>query len=87
MSTRSWELVATNEPAVLAEPLLDAIVVEDSQSNGCLPDSPWTDESDGCKFFDEANDLLDQFFASETGPWWWGRRLSEYARCKYKPLD
>jgi hypothetical protein len=29
MRTRSWELVAANEPAVIAKPLLDAIVVED----------------------------------------------------------
>ena len=73
MSTRSRELVATDEPAVLAEPLFDTIVVEDSQNDGCLPDPPCADESDGCEGFGEANDLLDQLVASETGPWGRGR--------------
>ena len=68
MSTRSRELIATDEPAVLAKPLLDTVVVEDSQCYGCLSDPPWTDESDGCEFFGETNDLLDQLVASETGP-------------------
>jgi hypothetical protein len=48
MSARGRELVATNEPPVLAEPLLDPIVVEDGQGDGCLPDPPCTDQSDGC---------------------------------------
>ena len=73
MSTRSRELIATDEPAVLAEPLLDAVVVEYSQSDGCLPDPPGTYESDGYEGFGETNDLLDQLVASETGPWWRGR--------------
>ena len=30
MSARSWELITTNEPPVLAEPSFDAIVVKDS---------------------------------------------------------
>jgi hypothetical protein len=68
MSTRSRELVATDEPAVLAEPFLDAVVVEDGQSNRRLPDPPYANESDGCEFFGETNDLLDQLVASETGP-------------------
>jgi hypothetical protein len=71
MRTRSWELVATNEPAVLAKPLLDAIVVEDS-------------ESDGCEGSGETNDLFDQFIAPETGSRRRGRRLSRCARCKCK---
>jgi hypothetical protein len=68
MSARSWELVATNEPAILAKPLLDAVVVEDGQGDGCLPDPPCADESDGREVFGETNDLLDQFVAPETGP-------------------
>jgi hypothetical protein len=73
MSTRSWELVTTNEPAVLAESLLDAIVVEDSQGDRCLPDPPYTKESDGCEIFGETDNLLDQLVASETDPWGRGR--------------
>jgi len=33
----SGELVATNEPTVIAKPFLDAIVVKDSQGDGCFP--------------------------------------------------
>ena len=73
MCTRSGELVATDEPTVLAKPLLDAILVENSPGDGCLPDPSCTDESDGCEGFGETNDLLDQFTASETGPRPWGR--------------
>ena len=87
MSTRSRELVATDEPAVLAEPFLDAVVVEDGQSNRRLPDPPYANESDGRELFGEANDLLDQLVASETGPRRRGRRLSKYARYKYRSLD
>jgi hypothetical protein len=59
MRTRSWELVATNEPSVLAKSLLDAVVVEDRQRDRRLPDPPCTDESEGCEAFGETNDLLD----------------------------
>ena len=48
MSARSRELVTTNEPPVLAKPLLDPIVVEDCQGYGRLPDPSCTDESDWC---------------------------------------
>jgi hypothetical protein len=87
MNTRSWELVATDEPTVVAKPLLDSILVEDGQSDGRLPDPPCTDESDGCGVFSEANNLLDQLVASETGPRRWGRWLPKYARCKCEVLD
>ena len=73
MSARGGEFVATDEPAVVSKPLLDTIVVEDSQGDGCFPDPPRTDESDGCEIFSETNDLVDQLVASKTGPWWWGR--------------
>ena len=43
VGTRWGELVATDEPAVVTEPLFDAIVVEDSQDNGSLADSPGAD--------------------------------------------
>jgi hypothetical protein len=88
MSARSWELVATNEPAVVAKSLLDAIVVEDSQSDGRLPDPPWTDESDGCEVLCEANNLLDQLVASKTGPRRRGRQFSRRdARCECENGD
>jgi hypothetical protein len=84
MRTRSWELVATDEPAVLAKPLLDAIVVEDSESDRRLPDPSCTDESDGCEGSGETNDLFDQLIAPETGSRRRGRRLSGCARCECK---
>jgi hypothetical protein len=71
MTTRSWELVATDESAVLPKALLDAVVVEESSSDGRLPDPPCADESDGCEVLGETNDLLDQLVASETGPRRW----------------
>ena len=67
------ELVATDKPAVVPELFLDTIVVEDSQGDGCFPDSPRTNESDRCEGFSEINDLLDQLVTSKTGPRWWGR--------------
>ena len=87
MRTRSWELIATNEPTVLAKPLLDAIVVEDGQSDRRLPDSSCAGESDGCEVSGETNDLLDQLIASKTGPRWRGRRLSRCARSKCRVLN
>ena len=38
MSERRWELVAADKPTVLAEPLLDTIVVEDGERDGRLSD-------------------------------------------------
>ena len=46
MVERGGELVAANEPAVDAETLFDAIVMEDSQSDGGLADSANTNESE-----------------------------------------
>ena len=68
MSARGGELVASNEPTVDSKPLLDAVMVEDGQSDGCLPNPPRTDERDWSEMFCEANDLLDQLLASEAGP-------------------
>ena len=45
MSSRGGELVATDESPVVSESFLDAIVVEDGESDGRFPDPPWTDES------------------------------------------
>ena len=46
VSARGRELVARDEPPVVTEPLLDAIVVEDGEDDGCLADSASTNESD-----------------------------------------
>ena len=46
MGARSGELITTDKPAIVPELFLDAVVVEDSKSNGCFPNSSWTDESD-----------------------------------------
>ena len=76
MGKRWWKLVTTDESAILAKPFLDPIVVEESQRDGRFADSASTDESDGCEAFSEADDLLDQLVASETGERW-GREFSE----------
>ena len=60
-------MVTAYESAVFTESLFDPIVVEDSESDGCLPDSASTNESDRCEVFGQANDLLDQLAASEAG--------------------
>ena len=73
MCGRGGELVATNKPTVVSKPFLDAIVMQDSQSDGRFPDPPCADESDWSEVFREANDLRDQLVASNTGPWRWGR--------------
>jgi hypothetical protein len=78
MSTRSWEFVTADEPTVIAEACLDAIVVEDGECDGCFPDSPCTDESNGFEILGVIDDLLDQPVASETGPGRWGRQLSRW---------
>ena len=87
VSTRGRELVATDESTVVAKPLLDPIVVEDGQGDGCLPDPSSTDESDWGKVLGEADYLLDQFVASKEDPWWWRRKFSRYAKCRCKMLD
>ena len=70
---RGGELVATDEPAVIPKPFLDAIVVKDGQGDGCFPDPPCTEESDSREVFSETNYLVDQFVASKTGVRWRGR--------------
>jgi hypothetical protein len=87
MSTRCWELVATNEPTIVTKSLLGAVVVENSQCDGSLPDPACTNESNWCEILSEANNLLDEFVASKEDPWWRWRGFSRYTRCKYKMLD
>jgi hypothetical protein len=66
---------------------LDSIVVEDSQGDGCFPNSAWTDESDGCKVFCEIDDSPNQLVASETGPRWRGRQFSKGMLRERKTVD
>ena len=70
------ELVAADESTLAAETLLDAILMEDIESNGSFSDSPRTDESDWSEVFSEIDDLFDQFATSKTGPQRRGRRFS-----------
>lgn len=44
--TGSRELIATNETSVIAKPFLNAVVMEDSQGDGGLPDAARAYESD-----------------------------------------
>ena len=76
MDTRCGELVAANEPTVIAKPLPDAIMVEDNQRNGCLSNPARANESDWSEGFREIDDRLDQFVASKTDPWRRRRRFS-----------
>ena len=63
------ELVTADKSTIVSEPLLDAIVVKDGQSDGCLPNPSWTDESEWCEVLGELDDLLNQIVASKTRPW------------------
>ena len=73
MSGGWGELVAADKSTVVPKPFLDAIVVEDGQSNGRFPDPAWTDQSEWNEAFSEANDPLDQLVTSEASPRRWGR--------------
>ena len=87
MSARSRELVAADESTVVSKLFLDAIVVEDGQSDGRLPDPPWADESNRSEISYETNSLLNQFVASETDPGRRGWRFAGWARCKCEMLN
>ena len=87
MGTRGRELITTDEPTVVTEPFLDAIIVEDGENNRRLSNSARTNESNRCEVSGESNDLLNQFVASETGPRWRGRHLTKYTRCKCEAVD
>ena len=54
-----WELVAADESPVVAKPLLDSVVVKDSQGDGGLADPANADQSDWVKVFSEVYCLLD----------------------------
>ena len=59
MTERGGELVATDEPTVVAKPFLDAVIVEDGQGDGGLSDPTDTDEGEWGEIFCEADDLID----------------------------
>ena len=73
MGERGRELVAADEPAINPEPLLNATVVEESESDGRLADSASTDESEWSEVFCQADELLDQLVSPKEVPRWWRR--------------
>jgi len=73
MSKRGGELVTADEPAVDAKSLLDAIVVEDNESDGRLADSASTNEGKGSEASRKADELLGQLVSSKEVPRWWWR--------------
>ena len=75
LGARGLESIAADESTVPAESFFDPIVVEDFESNGCLPDPPCTDESDRLEVFSESDHLLNQLVASETAPRGRGRQF------------
>ena len=59
MNARCRELITTDKPAVIAKPVLDTVVVENSEGDGCFPDAPCTNESEGFEVFSKIDDPLD----------------------------
>jgi len=84
MSGQGKELIATDKSTVVTKPLLDAVVVQDGQSDGRLADPASTDESNWGEIFRETDDLLDQLVASEEDSRWRGWGFSGYTRLRYK---
>ena len=77
MDTRCRELITTNKSTVIAKPVLDPIVVEDSKGNVCFPNASRADESNRFEVFSETDDLLNQFVATKAGPGPRGRRFPQ----------
>ena len=71
MGARGGKLVASDEPTVAAEPLLDTIVVEDRQWNRCLVNAAGTDEGNRVEVFGQVDYLLDQLAAARENPRLW----------------
>ena len=86
MIERGRELVTTDESTVATKPQFDSIIMEDGQSDGCLPDPASTNESDGREALCEAHNLLNQPVTSEAGPRRPRRLFARHAGCKYKGL-
>ena len=77
MSARGREVIAADESTVVAEPLLDPVVVEDSESDGSFADSTCTDEGDWSEIFGQTNDALYKTLAAKTDPRRLRRQYSE----------
>ena len=77
MRTGGYELIATNEATIVAKPLLDPVVVENSQSDGGLADSARANEGDWNEVLSEINYLLDKVVACKEGSWGRGREFSK----------
>jgi len=73
MVERRRESVTSDEPTILAEPLLDAIVMEDIQSDGGLADPANTEESDWTETFCQGDNLVNQIVTPKAGFRRWGR--------------
>ena len=76
VTERCGELIAADESTVITKPLFDAVVVEDSQGDRCLPDSAGADESEWGEALHKASDLIDQVVTPEEGPRWSGRQFT-----------
>jgi len=84
MSGQGKELIATDESTVVTKPLLDAVVVQNGQSDGRLADSASTDKSNWGEIFRETDNPLDQLVASEEDSRGRGWGFSGYTGLKYK---
>ena len=81
---RGREFVTANKSAVMTEPLLDPVVMENGQGDRGFADSTNTDERDWGEVLSEVDYLLDQPVASEERPRWqrWGFPRHATFKCK-----
>ena len=87
MGERCWELVAANKSAAIAKPLLDVIVMEDGQCDGCFANPSGTYESNRFEVFSETDNLLDELIApKKVLGWKWGE-FSMYTGCNHETTD
>jgi len=80
MCGRGGELVTPDKSTVMTKPLLDPVMVEDSQGDRGLADPASTDQSDWSQLLGQIDYLVDQLVTAEEGPWGKGWRFSGYAR-------
>ena len=72
MRFQSRELVATDEPAIITKPVLDAVVMKNGESDGCFPDPSCANEGYGFEVFGETNKLFNEL-VKQVLQWGWGR--------------
>ena len=87
MSTRGRELIAADESTVVAEPMLDPVVVEDSEGNRRFSNSACTDEGNWGEVSGQTDDTLDKLLASEADPRRLGRQFSKWSTIQRKRAD